>query len=124
VNLSLPDSRGIETLDWLALAAGGIPTLVLAGAEERGLALEALRRGAKAYLLEDQLHRDSFVRAIRNMAERQAAEEALFVEKERAQVTLDSIGEAVLSTDNEGRVTYLNARLCTRLWHCEPSGRR
>ena len=109
VNLSLPDSQGIETLDWLTLAAGGIPTLVLAGMDERGLALEALRRGAKDYLLEGQLDRDSFVRAIRNMAERQAAEEALFVEKERAQVTLNSIGDAVLSTDNEGRVTYLNA---------------
>jgi diguanylate cyclase (GGDEF)-like protein/PAS domain S-box-containing protein len=109
VNLSLPDSRGIETLDWLTLAAGSIPTLVLAGMDERELALEALRRGAKDYLLEGQLDRDSFVRAIRNMAEREAAEEALFVEKERAQITLNSIGDAVLSTDNEGRVTYLNA---------------
>jgi diguanylate cyclase (GGDEF)-like protein/PAS domain S-box-containing protein len=108
VNLSLPDSRGIETLDWVRLAAGGIPTLVLAGVQERELALEALRRGAKDYLLEDQLDRDSSVRAIRNMAEREAAEEALFVEKERAQVTLNSIGDAVLSTDNEGKVTYLN----------------
>jgi diguanylate cyclase (GGDEF)-like protein/PAS domain S-box-containing protein len=108
VNLSLPDSRGIETLDWVRLAAGSIPTLVLAGMDERAMALEALRRGAKDYLLEDQLDRDSFVRAIRNMAEREAAEEALFVEKERAQVTLNSIGDAVLSTDNEGRVTYLN----------------
>jgi PAS domain S-box-containing protein len=108
-NLSLPDSRGIETLDWLTLAAGGLPTLVLAGMDERGLALDALRRGGKDYLLEGRLDRDSFVRAIRNMAERQAAEEALFVEKERAQVTLNSIGDAVLSTDNKGRVTYLNA---------------
>jgi diguanylate cyclase (GGDEF)-like protein/PAS domain S-box-containing protein len=37
-----------------------------------------------------------------------AAEEALFAEKERAQVTLNSIGDAVLSTDAAGRVTYLN----------------
>lgn len=36
------------------------------------------------------------------------AEEALFVEKERAQVTLDSIGDAVLATDLAGNVTYLN----------------
>jgi diguanylate cyclase (GGDEF)-like protein/PAS domain S-box-containing protein len=36
------------------------------------------------------------------------AEEALFAEKERAQVTLNSIGDAVLSTDLQGRVTYLN----------------
>lgn len=37
-----------------------------------------------------------------------ATEEALFEEKERAQVTLDSIGDAVLVTDVQGRVTYLN----------------
>ena len=37
------------------------------------------------------------------------AEEALFAEKERAQVTLNSIGDAVLTTDPEGRLTYLNA---------------
>jgi PAS domain S-box-containing protein len=32
----------------------------------------------------------------------------LFVERERAQVTLDSIGDAVVSTDFRGHVTYLN----------------
>jgi diguanylate cyclase (GGDEF)-like protein/PAS domain S-box-containing protein len=37
-----------------------------------------------------------------------AAEEALFAEKERAQVTLDSIGDAVLATDLAGHVTYMN----------------
>jgi diguanylate cyclase (GGDEF)-like protein/PAS domain S-box-containing protein len=37
-----------------------------------------------------------------------AAEEALFEEKERAQVTLNSIGDAVLTTDIGARVTYLN----------------
>ena len=36
------------------------------------------------------------------------AEEALFAEKERAQVTLNSIGDAVLTTDVDGTVTYLN----------------
>ena len=42
------------------------------------------------------------------MIERKAVEEALFIEKERAQVTLNSIGDAVLSTDISGNVTYLN----------------
>jgi len=36
------------------------------------------------------------------------AQEALFEEKERAQVTLSSIGDAVLCTDISGKVTYLN----------------
>jgi len=37
-----------------------------------------------------------------------AAEGALFEEKERAQVTLNSIGDAVLTTDIQGNVTYMN----------------
>ncbi|MFU8821984.1 MAG: diguanylate cyclase domain-containing protein [Gammaproteobacteria bacterium] len=36
------------------------------------------------------------------------SDEALFAERERAQVTLDSIGDAVLVTDLAGTVTYLN----------------
>jgi PAS domain S-box-containing protein len=45
---------------------------------------------------------------MRHMAEREKAEEDLFTEKQRARVTLDSIGDAVLSTDMLGHVTYLN----------------
>ena len=43
------------------------------------------------------------------MIERAANAEALFEEKERAEVTLNSIGDAVMSTDIWGNVTYLNA---------------
>src|SRR6202166_3923922 len=87
LNLSLPDSQGLETFDKLTLAVPGVPTLIVAGPKDVGVALEALRHGAKDYLLEDHLDRDSFVRAIRNMVERKTAEELLFTEKERAQGT-------------------------------------
>ncbi len=39
---------------------------------------------------------------------RKRAEQAVFAEKERAQVTLQSIGDAVIATDAEGRIEYLN----------------
>jgi diguanylate cyclase (GGDEF)-like protein/PAS domain S-box-containing protein len=39
----------------------------------------------------------------------EAATEALSRERERARVTLESIGDAVISTDAKGQVTYLNA---------------
>jgi len=49
-----------------------------------------------------------------------AAEEALFEEKERAQVTLNSIGDAVVTTDLLGNVTYLNLVAETMTgWPCE-----
>ncbi|HUX91061.1 MAG TPA: EAL domain-containing protein [Gallionellaceae bacterium] len=43
-----------------------------------------------------------------NSSERDLAEAALYTEKERALVTLQSIGDAVITTDIEGRVEFLN----------------
>lgn len=40
--------------------------------------------------------------------ERQWAEDALFLERVRAQVTLASIGDGVITTDAKGRVVYMN----------------
>ena len=45
---------------------------------------------------------------IANITERKRAEQAIFAEKERAQVTLQSIGDAVISTDAAGRIEYIN----------------
>jgi diguanylate cyclase (GGDEF)-like protein/PAS domain S-box-containing protein len=43
------------------------------------------------------------------MVERRQAEDALHREKELAQVTLASIGDGVITTDTDGRITFLNA---------------
>src|SRR5450432_475765 len=109
LNLHLSDSQGLPAFDKLLQTAPGVPTLVLGGIEEEAIALEALQRGAKDYLLEDHIDSYSLARAIRNMAERETAEDTLFTEKARAQITLDSIGDAVISTGISGNVTYLNA---------------
>lgn len=45
---------------------------------------------------------------ISDITERKNAETAVWLEKERAQVTLDSIGDAVITTDVLGNVEYLN----------------
>ncbi|MBT9315394.1 EAL domain-containing protein [Leptothoe spongobia] len=48
------------------------------------------------------------VGTITDITERKCLEEALEAEKEMAQVTLDSIGDAVITTDAHGNVHYLN----------------
>lgn len=65
----------------------------------------------------DGLKRIGRVKTVEDITERKAkelklslAEEALYEEKERAQVTLNSIGDAVLCSDLSGNVTYLNQR--------------
>src|SRR5687767_3166408 len=49
-----------------------------------------------------------FEGTITDITQRKAAERALFNEKERAQVTLQSIGDAVVTTDAHGNIEYLN----------------
>lgn len=44
----------------------------------------------------------------RDLTEREIAEKALFEEKERLRVTLSCIGDAVITTDVDGKITYLN----------------
>jgi diguanylate cyclase (GGDEF)-like protein/PAS domain S-box-containing protein len=107
LELSLPDSHGIETFDRLFGVAPDIPILILGNGNE-ALAKEAVAHGAQDYLLAGHVDSYSLPRALRNAIERKAVEDALYLEKERAVVTLNSIGDAVLCTDVSGKVTYLN----------------
>jgi len=109
LDLSLPDSRGIETFDRLFKAAPQIPIMILCTPQEEETARLAVQCGAQDYLLKAHLDGYLVPKAVRSMIERAANSEALFEEKERAQVTLNSIGDAVVSTDVSGRITYLNA---------------
>lgn len=49
------------------------------------------------------------IQKIHLLDERRKAQQAIWEEKERAQVTLQSIGDAVITTDAEGNVEYLNS---------------
>jgi PAS domain-containing protein len=42
------------------------------------------------------------------LAQRHAFAEALQLEKERAQITLESIGDGVITTDVNGAIAYMN----------------
>jgi PAS domain S-box-containing protein len=107
LDLSLPDSDGIHTFEELFKVAPDIPILVLGGEDEEAAA-EAVSRGAQDYLLPNHLDSYSLPRALRSAIERKLVEDALYVERERALVTLNSIGDAVICTDVDGNVTYMN----------------
>jgi len=108
VDLFLSDSQGIDTFDTLFRAAPHVPILVLSHLRDEDVGRLAVQHGAQDYLLEERLDGYSLQKALSNMLERSAYAEALFLERERAQVTLNSIGDAVISTDVAGKVAYLN----------------
>jgi diguanylate cyclase (GGDEF)-like protein/PAS domain S-box-containing protein len=108
VDLFLPDSQGIETFDRLFRAAPHVPILVLSAPQHTEIAKLAVQHGGQDYLLKARIDSYLLTKSLISMLERAAIAEALFDEKERAQVTLNSIGDAVMSSDVHGNVTYLN----------------
>ena len=67
-----------------------------------------MEHGAQDYLLKPDFNAGELPKALAGMVERAANADALFDERERAQVTLNSIGDGVISMDVWGDVTYLN----------------
>lgn len=108
VDLSLPDSKGIATFDQLFAAAPQIPILILSGTEEEELANLAVQRGAQGYLSKGYFESYLVPQSLRNIIQRKAVEESVFMEKARAEITLNSISDAVIGTDMNGNVDYLN----------------
>src|SRR6266478_2999921 len=108
IDLLLPDGQEVEIFDQIFQASPHTPILVLSHPEHEEVARQAVQRGAQDYILDNRLDSYSLSKALHTMLERTANAEALFMEKERAQVTLNSIGDGVISTDVAGNVTYLN----------------
>jgi diguanylate cyclase (GGDEF)-like protein/PAS domain S-box-containing protein len=108
LDLGLPDAQGLEAVRRAHAAAPRVPLVVLTALDDESLAARALQEGAQEHLIKGQVDALGLTRALRYAIERKAMEEALFVEKDRAQVTLDSIGDAVASTDGWGNVAFLN----------------
>lgn len=108
LDFALPDSQGIQTFDKVFAMASPVPVVTLVSDDEIELAREAVQRGAQGYLLKGHFESELVPQALRNTIERKLVEDALFVEKERAAVILDSIGDAVISTDRSSTITYMN----------------
>ena len=109
LDLSLPDSHGIETFDRMSGSAPGVPILIISDEEEEDVAKEAVQRGAQDYLPRGRLDSYSLPRAVRTVIALKIASKVLAGDRQRAEATLNSIGDAVLSTDLHGKITYLNA---------------
>jgi diguanylate cyclase (GGDEF)-like protein/PAS domain S-box-containing protein len=108
LDLGLPDTQGLDAIRRAHAAAPRIPLVVLTGLDDELLAAQALQEGAQDYLLKGQIETRGLLRSLRYAIERKTMEEALFAEKERAQVTLNCIGDAVVCTDISGDITFLN----------------
>jgi len=104
----LPATRGFETLLVLMGAAPHLPIIILGDDPNLLQQMNLVEHGAQDYLLKRRLDADTLTCMVHSAIARTSREGILFCDRERAQVTLNSIGDAVLSTDGNWRVTFLN----------------
>ena len=107
---------GAEQLYWNPRERVEFVRRVESEGEVRNFELVARHRSGKQLVLLENARaiRDSVGRTVgyegtlNDITERKRAEQAVFEEKERAEVTLQSIGDAVISTDAAGLIDYMN----------------
>jgi serine phosphatase RsbU (regulator of sigma subunit)/FixJ family two-component response regulator/anti-sigma regulatory factor (Ser/Thr protein kinase) len=74
VDLSLPDANGLGVLDRVLEARPEVPLIVLTGAEDEELALQAVERGAQDYLVKRRVDPEVLGRSVRYAIERKRSE--------------------------------------------------
>ena len=71
LDLSLPDSFGLDTFVAFHKRYPMIPTIIMTGARDQEMAFEAVRKGAQDYLFKSELSSSAIIRSIRYAIERQ-----------------------------------------------------
>ena len=107
LDLSLPDSDGLETFTRLRAAAPQLPVLLLSHRDDDSLALQAMQAGAQDCLLKGQPV-GVLVRAIRYAIERKLTQEALLDSKQRYRALVDQ-SPLCLIVQRHGQILFANS---------------
>lgn len=83
LNLTLPDSDGLDTFLKLRAAAPQVPMVVLGRVDDEAVSVSAVRAGAQDYLVQGQVEQAMLVRSLRYAIERQRSEQQLRESQER-----------------------------------------
>lgn len=102
LDLTLPDSAGIETVRRARQFCSEIPIVVLTGVDDEQIGVEAVRLGVQDYLVKGQADGRSIVRAIRYAIERKRLEQQILLANERLQFLLTETSAVIYTSAISG----------------------
>jgi PAS domain S-box-containing protein len=108
VDLSLPDSQGLEIVDEVRKERHDAAVVVLTGLDDETVAERALSRGAQDYLVKGRLTGDALRRALRYAVGRNHVEQALRKSEERFQLACRATRDAIWDWDIETDILTWN----------------
>ncbi|KAM3115893.1 response regulator [Phormidesmis sp. 146-33] len=104
LDLTLPDSLGLETFLKLHQRVSAIPIVVLTGLDDETLTLKAMQEGAQDYLVKGKVTGDLLARSLRYAIERQRAEQKIREQAALLEITTD----AMLVRDLQHKIVFWN----------------
>ena len=110
LDLDLPDSQGLHTLERVRAAASG-PVIVVSGNGHPSLVDEALKRRAYDVIPKDELDAATLQRVLRLALRHQQAGREEGASEGRYRALLDSSSEALVLLDAKGRIQYASAAM-------------
>ena len=99
LDLSLPDSWGLETINQTLEIVEDVPIIVLTGMDDDILAVESVKKGAQDYLVKGQVDSTSISRSVQYAIERKRLERILKESKEKLRESEDNL--KILNQDLE-----------------------
>ncbi len=119
LDLFLPDSSGLETLNHVHQAAPQIPIVVLTGLTSPETAMDALRGGAEDFLTKDDLNGPLFAKTIRYALERHKLLKNLQEKEERYLLVAEGSNDGLWDWDLRTHKAFFSTRWKRMLGHSE-----
>ncbi|MBI5954825.1 MAG: PAS domain S-box protein [Chloroflexi bacterium] len=98
LDLGLPDSQGLETFTRVHAEYPDIPVIILSGAADELLALQAMQAGAQDYLIKGQAGWQLGPRAIRYAIERHQSQLAMRANEEKFRLAFEASPDSIAIT--------------------------
>ncbi|MDD5175951.1 MAG: EAL domain-containing protein [Sterolibacterium sp.] len=108
LDLSLPDSSGLATVQAMHAAVPDIPIIVLTGLDDNALAIAALETGAQDYLVKGHFDHDALSRAVRNALVRNTLEQKLAARELELRTIIETEPECVKQLAVDGTLLDMN----------------
>ncbi|WP_020157269.1 diguanylate cyclase [Methylobacter marinus] len=108
LDLSRPDSSGLETVKAMRREAGALPIIVLSGHDDAEFALRALNVGAQDCLVKGSFDSDALIRTIHYAISRFRLEHRLHDSEQFAVSTINALSAHICVLDQTGRILIVN----------------
>ncbi len=106
LDLSLPDTTGLDTYKAVAQTAPSVPVVVMSGLNNETIAVQAVREGAQDYLVKGQFEHRAMERAIRYAVERKRIEKKLRESEEFFRLISENVTDMIAVLDANGKRIY------------------